>query len=178
MADKQASWTACDTGGHCLPGNESRDLGRQFFMESIIVACITGVVTLAGVILSNSKSRAVMEVKLDALTAKVEKHNQVLERTYRLEQDMAVAKHDIESLKGKAGWHERVPGKQRLALAPGTHDRAGSPGRGDRQPGLDHGLVRARPEHAWAHDGAGDGGLVSHHGRTRRRRRQAGDPEG
>ena len=70
-------------------------------MESIIVACITGVVTLIGVILSNSKSRAVMEVKIDALTEKVEKHNQVLERTYRLEQDMAVAKHDIETLKGK-----------------------------------------------------------------------------
>lgn len=72
-------------------------------MESIIVACITGVVTLIGVILSNSKSRAVMEVKLDALTKKVEKHNQVLERTYVLEQDMTVAKHDIESLKRKVG---------------------------------------------------------------------------
>lgn len=68
-------------------------------MESIIVACITGVVTLIGVILSNSKSRAVMEVKLDALTKKVEKHNQVPERTYVLEQDMTVAKHDIESLR-------------------------------------------------------------------------------
>ena len=67
-------------------------------MESIIVACITGVVTRAGVLLSNSKSRAVMEVKLDALTAKVEKHNQVLERTYKLEQDMAVAQNDIETL--------------------------------------------------------------------------------
>lgn len=44
-----------------------------------------------------------MEVKLDALTKKVEKHNQVLERTYVLEQDMTVAKHDIESLKGKVG---------------------------------------------------------------------------
>ena len=72
-------------------------------MESIIVACLTGGVTLVGVILPTSQSRAVMEVKLDALTAKVEKHNQVLERTYRLEQDMAVAKHDIESLKGKVG---------------------------------------------------------------------------
>ena len=70
-------------------------------MESIVVACITGVVTLIGVILSNSKSRAVMEVKLDAPTEKVEKHNQVLERTYQLEQDMAVAKHDIEEIKGK-----------------------------------------------------------------------------
>ena len=70
-------------------------------MESIVVAVITGVVTLAGVILSNSKSRAVMEVKLDNLTAKVEKHNQVLERTYALEQSMAVAQNDIEALKRK-----------------------------------------------------------------------------
>ena len=72
-------------------------------MESIIVACITGVVTLIGVILSNSKSRAVMEVKLDALSEKIEKHNQVLERTYRLEQDMAVVQNDIENLTRKVG---------------------------------------------------------------------------
>ena len=50
-------------------------------MESIIVAIITGVVTLVGVILSNSKSRAVMEVKIDNLTAKVEKHNGMIERS-------------------------------------------------------------------------------------------------
>lgn len=72
-------------------------------MESVVVAIITGVVTLVGVILSNSKSRAVMEVKLDALTAKVEKHNQVLERTYALEKEMAVVKNDIEDIKGKVG---------------------------------------------------------------------------
>ena len=75
-------------------------------MESIIVACITGVVTLIGVILSNSKSRAVMEVKLDALTAKVEKHNNMVERTYKLEQDVAVAQNDIETL------YHRTEGKQ------------------------------------------------------------------
>ena len=69
-------------------------------MESIVVAIVTGVVTLVGVILSNSKSQAVMAVKLDALTAKVEKHNQVLERTYALEKDMAVVKNDIEDIKG------------------------------------------------------------------------------
>ena len=57
-------------------------------MESIVVAIITGVMTLAGVILSNSKSRAVMEAKLDALTEKVEKHNRLVERTYALEMDM------------------------------------------------------------------------------------------
>lgn len=67
-------------------------------MEAVIVAIITGVVTLAGVILSNSKSRAVMEVKIDNLTAKVEKHNQLIERTYKLEQGLAVACNDIETL--------------------------------------------------------------------------------
>ena len=72
-------------------------------MESIVVACITGVVTLVGVILSNAKSRAVMEVKLDALTAKVEKDNQLIERTYRLEEGLSVVRNDIETLKGKAG---------------------------------------------------------------------------
>ena len=36
-------------------------------MESIVVAIITGIVTLVGVVMSSSKSRAVMEVKIDAL---------------------------------------------------------------------------------------------------------------
>ena len=67
-------------------------------MESIIVAIITGVVTLAGVILSNSKSRAVMEFKIDDLAEKVEKHNHLVERTYHLEQGLAVAQNDIETL--------------------------------------------------------------------------------
>ena len=67
-------------------------------MESVLAAAVTGMLTLIGVLISNSRSRAVMEVKLDALTSKVEKHNQVLERTYKLEQDMAVAKNDIVTL--------------------------------------------------------------------------------
>lgn len=72
-------------------------------MESIVVACITGVVTLVGVILSNSKSRAVTELKLDALTEKVEKHNQLIERTYRLEEGLSVVRNDIENLQRKMG---------------------------------------------------------------------------
>lgn len=70
-------------------------------MESIVVACITGVVTLVGVILSNSKSRAVTELKLDVLTEKVEKHNQLIERTYRLEEGLSVVRNDIENLQRK-----------------------------------------------------------------------------
>ena len=67
-------------------------------MESIIAATVTGVLTLLGVLASNSRSRAVMETKIDELTRRVEMHNRMVERTFRLEQDMAVVKRDIEAL--------------------------------------------------------------------------------
>ena len=47
-------------------------------MESVLAASITGMLTLVGVLVSNSRSRTVMEVKLEELASKVEKHNQVL----------------------------------------------------------------------------------------------------
>ena len=68
-------------------------------MESVIAALVTGVLTLAGVLVSNSRSRAVMEAKIDALTKQVEKHNCLIERTFNLERDMAVARNDIDTLK-------------------------------------------------------------------------------
>lgn len=67
-------------------------------MESIAAALVTGVLTLAGVLASNSKSRAVMEQKIDALAERVEKHNCQIEWTYRLERDVALAQHDIDAL--------------------------------------------------------------------------------
>ena len=72
-------------------------------MESILAAAITGVLTLIGVLISNSRSRAVMEVKLDTLSERVQKHNEVIARTYQLEQDMAVTRNDIETLYRKVG---------------------------------------------------------------------------
>ena len=71
-------------------------------MEPIVVAIITGVVTLVGVIMSNSKSRSVTECKIDALAEKVAKHNQLIERTYELERGLALVQNDVRSLKGKA----------------------------------------------------------------------------
>lgn len=72
-------------------------------MESIAVALIGSVVTLVGVIVSNSRSRAVMELKIDELTRRVEKHNCLIERTYKLEQDMAVIRRDVDALKERSG---------------------------------------------------------------------------
>ena len=52
-------------------------------MESVIAALVTGVLTLIGVLVSNSRSRAVMEVKIDNLTRQVEKHNCLIGRLLR-----------------------------------------------------------------------------------------------
>lgn len=68
-------------------------------MESAIAALVTGVLTLIGVLVSNSRSRAVMEVKIDNLTRQVEKHNCLIEQTYALEQDVAIVKTEIDNMK-------------------------------------------------------------------------------
>lgn len=39
-------------------------------METIVAAIITGIVTLAGVLIANSKSQAVTDVKIEELTGK------------------------------------------------------------------------------------------------------------
>lgn len=62
--------------------------------ESIIVAVITGVLTLAGVIISNSRSDAVQNERIEQLRDEVKKHNGLIERTYRLEEQSAL--HDAE----------------------------------------------------------------------------------
>ena len=64
-------------------------------MESILVALIGGAVTLAGVVASNSRSRAVLEQKVDELSRRAEKHNCLVERTYRLERDVALVMAEI-----------------------------------------------------------------------------------
>ncbi len=75
-------------------------------MATIIAAIITGAVTLVVCLVSNhaqqEKTRALLEYKLDELTKKVEKHNQVVERTFRLEGRMTEAEHDIRDLKQRS----------------------------------------------------------------------------
>jgi hypothetical protein len=55
---------------------------------------------LAGVYFANRKSSALIEYRLKELEKKVDKHNQVVERTYKLEGRMNEAEHDIRDLKG------------------------------------------------------------------------------
>lgn len=67
-------------------------------MESVVAALVTGALTLAGVIVSNSRTRVVMEVKIGNLTRQVERHSRMVERTYALKQYVAVVRAEIESM--------------------------------------------------------------------------------
>lgn len=66
--------------------------------ESIIVAIITGVLTLVGVLISNSKSQAVMETKVNELTREVREHNNFAKRMPVVEEQLKVANYRIADL--------------------------------------------------------------------------------
>lgn len=53
---------------------------------AFVGAAVTAVLSFLGVYISNRKSAAVMEWRLKELEKKVDKHNQVVERTFKLEQ--------------------------------------------------------------------------------------------
>ena len=69
-------------------------------MEEIISAVITGAVALCVCLVNNhyqSKStRNLIEYKIDELTKRVDKHNNVIERVYKLEQNEAVLDEQIK----------------------------------------------------------------------------------
>ena len=68
-------------------------------MEVIISSTISAAVTLIVCLISNhsqnEKTRALMEYKLEELTKRVDKHNNTIERTYNLEQRMAVSEEQF-----------------------------------------------------------------------------------
>ena len=67
-------------------------------MNEIIVALITGGVTLVGVLISNQKAQAVTDTKLEELTREVREHNHFARRVPVLEEQMKVANHRIQDL--------------------------------------------------------------------------------
>ena len=67
-------------------------------MNEIIVALITGGVTLVGVLISNQKAQAVTETRLDELTREVREHNNFAHRMPVVEEQIKVINHRIEDL--------------------------------------------------------------------------------
>lgn len=81
-------------------------------MESIIVAFITGGLSLAGVIITNMQSnkkiesqlttnQAVTDTKLENLTREVRLHNNFAQRIPVIEEQIKVANHRIDDLERK-----------------------------------------------------------------------------
>lgn len=71
-------------------------------MESIIAAAVTGVLTLVGVLVSNARSRAVTEVRIDQLSSRVEKHSQMIERAYALDARRKAIESELSGLSKQA----------------------------------------------------------------------------
>ena len=91
--------------------------------DTIIVAAISLIGTVVTVIAANrhtlveldkkselsdakidaklEKHQAVTDTKIEELTRKVEKHNNMIERTYQLEGRMTEVEHDIRDIKGR-----------------------------------------------------------------------------
>ena len=67
-------------------------------MNDIIVALITGGVTLIGVLAANSKSQAVIDTKIDELTREVREHNNFAKRMPVVEEQIKVINHRIDDL--------------------------------------------------------------------------------
>ena len=68
-------------------------------MNDIIVALITGGVTLCGVLIANSKSQAVTDTKLEELTREVREHNNFAKRMPVVEEQIKNIGKEIEHLK-------------------------------------------------------------------------------
>ena len=67
-------------------------------LESIIIAVITGVISLIGVLISNSRSQAVTETRLEELTREVRLHNNFAQRVPVMEEQIKVVNHRLDDL--------------------------------------------------------------------------------
>ena len=65
---------------------------------TIISSLISAAVTLIVCLMTQNKTKALIAYRLEELEKKQDKHNSVIERTYKLEQDVAVIKEQIHEL--------------------------------------------------------------------------------
>lgn len=73
-------------------------------MTEIVVALLTGAITLVGVLISNSRSQAVTDTKLEELTREVREHNNFARRMPVVEEQIKVINHRISDLE-RGGEH-------------------------------------------------------------------------
>lgn len=67
-------------------------------MDNIIIALITGGLTLAGVLISNNRTQGVMEERVSELTREVREHNNFARRMPVVEEQIKVINHRLNDL--------------------------------------------------------------------------------
>lgn len=75
-------------------------------METVIAAVITGAMTLAGVLIANSRAAAVTETKLEELTREVRQHNNFARRMPVVEEQIKFINHRLRDLEQKGETHD------------------------------------------------------------------------
>ena len=68
---------------------------------AVVAAAITAILGFFGTFLSNRKQTAVVAYRLEELEKKVNKHNNLIERMYKVEGQVTELQHDISEVKGK-----------------------------------------------------------------------------
>lgn len=71
--------------------------------ETLIVAALGFIGTLSGSYFANRKSSALIAYRLEQLEEKVNKHNQVIERTYELEKREEVVSEHLKNIDQELG---------------------------------------------------------------------------
>ena len=69
--------------------------------EAVIVALITGGLTLLGVMISNGRTQAVLETKVEELAREVREHNNFARRMPVVEEQIKVINHRIADLENE-----------------------------------------------------------------------------
>ena len=64
--------------------------------STVLVAVITAGFAFLGVYVSNRKQTALVAYRLEKLEAKVDKHNNVIERTYKIEKRLSLVEELME----------------------------------------------------------------------------------
>ena len=75
-------------------------------MEAVIAAVITGAMTLAGVLIANSRAAAVTETKLEELTREVRQHNNFARRMPVVEEQIKFINPRLRDLEQKGVTHD------------------------------------------------------------------------
>ena len=79
----------------------------EIFVQ-VLVAVISGAITLIGVLIANSKAQAVTDTKVEELTREVREHNNFAKRMPVVEEKIKVINHRLDDLEKGAYRNDKL----------------------------------------------------------------------